>query len=130
GGGARRRLPTGPDAGPLAQGIEDLLPGATGVEPLEVVVDGLPGGEVVGQGAPGAALAGAVEQGVDDPTHVGRAGTTARPGRRNQGFEDGPLGVGEVARVGFGCRLAFHTLFYAPHPLLEQSLSTSSVSGK
>ena len=93
GGGAGRWLPTGPDADLLTQRIENPLPGAVGVEPLEVVVDGLPGGEVVGQGPPGAALAGAVEQGVDDPTHIGSPGATARPGRRDERLDDCPLSV-------------------------------------
>ncbi len=85
-------------------------------------VDGLPGGEVVGQGPPGAALAGAVEQGVDDPTHIGRPGATARPGRRDERLDDCPLSVRQVTGIGFGCRLAFHTLFYATRPFWNRVL--------
>ena len=69
---------------------------------LEVVVDGPPAGEVAGQGPPGEAVAGPVEDGIDDLAEVGLAGPPQLMGGGARGFEQGPLGIGQVTGIGFG----------------------------
>jgi len=53
----------------------------------------------VGQGTPGAAVAIAIDDGVEDAAEVILAWPAEGPGLGKQGFEDGPLGVGQIARV-------------------------------
>src|SRR5260221_2715445 len=58
-----------------------------------------PGAVLTWQIAPGAATAQQVEDAVDNPTEVDGSGTTAGLGEREQGFENGPFDIAEVARV-------------------------------
>src|SRR4051812_50044088 len=102
GGGVPARLAA--DLG--SEGVVEGRPGAVVTPADEVVVDGPPGREVVGQGPPGAAVAVAVEDGVDDLAEAVLAWPTEGLGPGEQGLEDRPLGVGQVARIGLG----FHPL--------------------
>src|SRR5271157_6670197 len=90
------------------------------VSPLvEVSPDGALGGEILGEVTPLAAGPEDVEDGIDDVAQIG----LARPSARMDGqvwFDQGPLGVGEIAGVGLGS----HTSFYEARPLMGQTLSS------
>ncbi len=61
------------------------------------MVDGLPRREVVRQQPPGAAAADDVEHGVQDFAGGVHPGTPGSSREGHEWFEEGPLGVGEVA---------------------------------
>src|SRR5262249_23630787 len=84
------------------KGIVDRAPSPVVPPPPEVVVHGPPRGEVMGQGPPGAAVSVAIEDGVDDRTETRLAGSPEVPIRREQGPQEGPSGIGQVARIGCG----------------------------
>ncbi len=65
------------------------------------MVDGLPRREVVRQQPPGAAAADDVEDGVQDFAGGVHPGTPGSSREGHEWFEEGPLGVGEVALVCF-----------------------------
>src|SRR5438270_1193780 len=81
------------------QGINDLLPGAVLMPGGEVVVGRTLGHEVMGQVVPLDAGAGLVEQRVDHLTQIDRARTATRFGRRQERFEQRPLGIGEIRTI-------------------------------
>ena len=83
----------------LTQGSVDLRPDARLTPSAVVMKDNAIRREVVGQQAPGGAGAQDIEDGVDDfPAGIlDRA--SAGLGRRQQGFQEPPFGVGEVAGV-------------------------------
>ena len=88
----------------LAQlGVQDVmypLPGAITTPGTEVMEHDAPRRQVVGQHPPGATSAQHVADGVDDlPTGVGD-GSAARFGRWQQGLEQLPFSVAEVAGIG------------------------------
>ena len=66
---------------------------------VEVAPDGALGREIDGQIAPLAAGAEDVEDGVEDVPHVCLAGPTAAGFGRHVGLDQGPLRVGDVAKV-------------------------------
>src|SRR5438093_1174477 len=114
GGGARRvGLRRGADL--AAQGVVDGVEGAVVAPLVEVAPHGRFGGEVLGQVAPLAAGPQDVEDGIDDVAQVGLARPSARVDG-DEGLDQGPLRVGDVARVG----LRSHGALYAPgHPLWD-----------
>lgn len=63
-------------------------------------VDGGVLGTVARQVAPGAGVLRLVEDGLEHAAAVDRRSTSAWTRGREQGFDDGPLLVGEVSRVG------------------------------
>src|SRR5205823_2294441 len=75
--------------------------------------------EVLGQETPLAARPQDVEDGVDHVAQVGLAWPTAWVDRQVR-LDQGPLRVGDVARVG----LRSHVAFYAAPPLMGQSLTS------
>jgi hypothetical protein len=78
---------------------------------VEVVADGPFRGEVVGQGVPGAAVVQAIEDGIDDRAQVGGARCPGGQGCGEEGLQEGPLWVGEVAGVGLARGRGFHAGF-------------------
>ena len=89
---------------PTTKFVVDALPSPVIVPSAKVTVDQLPRWEVVGQHAPLAAGTIYVEDGVNDlaPRMLGRR--RSRLWRRDQRFQNFPLFVGEVGRVGFRVR--------------------------
>ena len=85
------------------QGVLDLVPGAVVPPVSEVVVDGALGGEVVGEHIPLATSPVDVEDGVEDFPHIH---LPRPPGllRGDERLDDGPLGIGQVRRVGLAHR--------------------------
>ena len=83
----------------LAQGIVDLPPNARFAPSAIVVKDDAIRREIVGQQTPGGAGAQGIEDGVDDFPAGILDGASAGLGRRQQGFQEPPFGVGEVAGV-------------------------------
>ena len=81
----------------------NVLPDPLFFPAVEVVRDGLPDREVMRKHAPGAPSPQRLPDGVQDfPAIVlGRTSALgcARLGRRNQGFEHRPFGIGQVGRV-------------------------------
>src|SRR5579864_7004960 len=106
-----------------AKDVEQAVPGAVLLPLLEIVVDGFPGRQIIGQSSPRATLAGKVQDGVDDFTHIGLARSPARLSGRYPGFQDSPLAVHQVGRVAF----AFHTAFYANAPFWNRLLVADSL---
>src|SRR5262249_17385732 len=101
----------------LAQHVVNLLQGAVVPPLVEVAPDGALGREVLGQVAPLAAGPHDVEDGVEHVAHRGRAGPAAGV-HKDQGLGQGPLLVGQVARVSL-----------CPHPNdLRKSPFSDSVS--
>src|SRR5262249_1166975 len=82
----------------LPQRVVDLLQGAVVPPLVEVAPDGALGREVLGQVAPLAAGPHDVEDGVEHVAHRGRAGPAAGV-HRDQGLDQGPLLIGQVAGV-------------------------------
>ena len=103
---------------PWPEQVVDGVQGAVVPPLVEVAPDGAPGREVLGQVTPLAAGPQQVEDGIDDVPKVGRARPPAGVDRQ-VGLDQGPLRVGDVARVG----LRPHVTFYATPPLMGQSLS-------
>ena len=108
----------------LAQlGVQDAmypLPGAITTPGAKVMEHDAPRWQVVGQHPPGATSAQHVADGVDDlPPGVGD-GSAARFGRWQQGLEQLPFSVAEVA----GIRWSFHTPKLRPTPLSCLCIST------
>src|SRR5262249_18761979 len=96
--GARTRgLLLGPHL--AAQGVVDPVQGPVVAPGVEVAPGGALGREVAGQIAPLAAGAEGVEDGIDDIPYGGLAGPAAARFGRQVGFDQGPLGIGEVAGV-------------------------------
>src|SRR5579872_5581152 len=116
--GAGAILPAGGLASAGPQGIDDLLPSAIALPGGEVVPGGALGHEVVGQVVPLAAGACLVEQGVDDLAQVRGAGAASRLRRRQQGFDQLPLGVGQVRMI----RLAHNGGLRASRSVVTPSL--------
>jgi len=98
-------------AGLGIQGVMDPLPQAIVPPAVELRRDGAPGGEVVGQLSPLASGPQDVEDGVEEvpPVHGGRAADSLGLGQ--QGPQEVPLTVGQVAQVGF---TVAHTSLYGP----------------
>ena len=71
--------------------------------------------QILGQGAPLAAGRQDVEEPVQHLAHVHRAPTAAALGRRDEGLDQRPLGVGQVARVAQPTALVSLPLFRGPH---------------
>src|SRR5262249_31934970 len=103
---ARRRLASQVPPGPLAQGRVDLLPDAVVAPDPKVVKGRLPGRQVVGQSPPLVAPAHHVQNRIDDlAPAVARWAATGLDGGHER-LQDRPLGVAQVARIGFadgGC---------------------------
>ena len=96
------------------------LPGAITTPGAKVMEHDAPRWQVVGQHPPGATSAQHVADGVDDlPPGVGD-GSAARFGRWQQGLEQLPFSVAEVA----GIRWSFHTPKLRPTPLSCLCIST------
>ncbi len=89
-----RRL-TDPDM----EGLMNLLPGFLPPPNPEVVVDQLPGRQVMRQETPSAAGAQHIPHGVDNLPAGVLGWTSSRFGRRNQGFQYGPLCIGQVRGI-------------------------------
>ena len=88
------------------------------------------GGKSHGQIAPLAAGAEDVEDGVEDVPHVGLAGPAAAGLGREVGLDQGPLGVGDVARVMVHSH-AITTLCHTPIVrLMGQSLNIVCTESK
>src|SRR3712207_3594657 len=99
--GAGLRVPVQANPHALALGGVHPLPGAVQAPGAEVMVDGLPRREVMRQQPPGAAAADDVEDGVQDFAGGVHPGTPGSSREGHEWFEEGPLGVGEVALVCF-----------------------------
>src|SRR5262249_31450639 len=93
---------------PVAQPVVGGPQGAVVPPGVEVAPDGALGREVVGQVAPLAAGAQQVQDGVQDVTHRRLAGAASGV-HGDQGLDQGPLLVGQVAGVSLGS----HTPLYA-----------------
>ena len=95
----------------MVQPPERAVPGPE----REVVVDRALGRQVLGQSAPLAAGGEDVEDPVQDRAHVHRAPTAAALGRRDEGLDQRPLGIRQVARVAQPAALVSLPLFRGPH---------------
>jgi hypothetical protein len=85
----------------LTQSVMNFLPGSVETPTAVIIVDGAPGRELVGDVPPLAAGPDEVEYGVDDIANVHRTSATAGHGRRDQGSDASPLGIGEVGGIRF-----------------------------
>src|SRR6266567_3557874 len=99
-GGAGRFFPAAGFTNLATQGIDELHPGLVLLPGYEVIPDRALGEQIVRQHVPLAARPRLIEQGVDHLAKVNRAGTAARPGRRQQRPNHFPLRVRQVRAVG------------------------------
>jgi hypothetical protein len=99
---------------PLPQGVVDPDQQAGAGPLVEVVADGARFGEVVRDVAPGAAGAQEVEDGVGDLPQVDLAGSAHVLGRLDEGAQQLPLLVGQVAGIAPPSGLRRHDRFVSP----------------
>lgn len=78
----------------------EMLPDAFGLPAAQVIIDGLPGREIMRQQSPGLTAAQRVEDGIDQLTRRRPPGSTARLGHGDEIGDGGPLGIGQVSRIG------------------------------
>jgi hypothetical protein len=81
--------------------VQHGLPGTVVVPRREVCLDGAVGQQIVREQIPWAARPVAVEDGVDDFSHVYGPRASAALGERNQRLQDGPLIVCQVRQIRF-----------------------------
>ena len=87
-----------------AERAVDLLPQPHPAPPMEGVADRALGGKVVRQGGPGAARRQQIEDRVEDFPEVGPSRGPRRDRWGHQRFQEGPLGIGQVAGIGLAWR--------------------------
>src|SRR5664279_1854637 len=102
----------------LAEQIMNFVEGTIPTPVVEVTPDGALGGKVTGQVTPLAPGAEDVEDGVEDVSHGGLAGSATAGVARQERLDQGPLLVGEVA----GIVVRVHAQFYATRPLWDRLL--------
>src|SRR3954451_2620854 len=120
--GRRRRGLAEPRPGRRGQQGGDVRPDAVAAEAVPVAAHGLPRAEVLGQRSPAAALGPEIKTAVDHRTDV--------PGQGRVGLEQGsdqlPFRVRQVARVASAIILVPLTIFHRPH-LPPPSLLTTEL---
>src|SRR3954451_10647468 len=118
----RARAPAEPRPGSRDQEGGDVRPDAVAAEAVPVAAHGLPRAEVLGQRSPAAALGPEIKTAVDHRTDVlgqGRVGL-------EQGSDQLPFRVRQVARIASAIILVPLTIFHRPH-LLPPSLLTTEL---
>src|SRR5262249_51037181 len=84
----------------LTQGIQDAFPDPAASPGVEVVTDRTLRREVVGQGAPGTAILVHIKDGIDNLARVHRTVSPATGWWGQEGFQQRPLGLGQIRRIG------------------------------